>query len=146
VILVVQADVELALERSLTTDEVGAVDTGKLAGRIRKASNLVEGYLGTVYATTDVVPQVVTDVTAGVIARLYVRDKANGGGSVPLFADSKSANMGPFNANLTFNQDATSGGPWLTKADKQMLTNVFSGYRGAEMQTDRAYPVGDCDA
>lgn len=139
-ITVTQAEVESALEQApntLTADEVV-----KLSGRVAKASDLVEGYLGEVYGPGDTVPGVVVRVTASAVARLYVRDR---GKKVPLFAESQSQAMGPFNANLKFNQDAVTGDPWLTKADKTRLRNIYSGQRNVAMASDRGYPVTEVD-
>lgn len=127
---VLQADVELAIERTLTGPEVE-----KLPARVQKASDLVEGYLGQVYADDATIPGVVTRVAAGAVGRLYQRDTT--AGVPPLFANSQQSALGPFNANITFNQDVTSGDPWLTKADKMRLVNVFSGFRAIGVQSDR---------
>lgn len=128
-------DVKDALDgTALTSDQLLKFPT-----RAVKASDLVEGYLGLVYADTDTVPDVVTRVTAGAVARLYQRDSSRT--TVPLFSDSKTVAMGPFNANVKFDTDVTSGDPWLTKADKIRLTNIFSGYQTMEMQSDRGCPV-----
>lgn len=127
-------DVENALDGSvLASDELP-----QLPSRAQKASDLVEGYIGLVYADGVTIPGVVTRVTAGCAARLYQRDrsKQNPG----LFTDTMSGAMGPFNANIKFSQDVTSGDPWLTKADKTRLKNVFSGYRAMSMQSDRGCP------
>jgi hypothetical protein len=142
VIPVTQADVELALDGAeLTVDQVGDPSTGKLAARVQRASDLVEGYLGQEYLPGDTVPQIVVRVAAGAVARLYVRDAQKG---VPMFQDSKTAGMGPFSATVKYADGATSNDPWLTKADKMKLTNIFSGYQTSEMESDRGYP--SCDA
>lgn len=134
-----QSDVEQAIERALTESEVGDPTTGKLDARIQKASDLVEGYLGLEYASSDTVPPIVVRVTAGAVARLYQRDASVG--STPSFIDTKSSAMGPFNANLKYSDGVTSGDPWLTKADKMKLTNIFSGYQTSDMASDRGYYV-----
>ena len=61
---VTQTDVEDALERELDGDEPDSVDK-----KAKKASRLVEGYLGVEYLDGDTIPGVVTEVTAGVVAR-----------------------------------------------------------------------------
>lgn len=122
-------DVQAALERELTSDE-----TEKLDSRVQKASDLVEGYLGIVYGESDTVPGVVTRVSAAAVARLYQRDQSKG---VPLFQDTRTSGMGPFNSTIRYSPDVTSGDPWLTKADKTRLKSVFSGFRAAGVASDR---------
>lgn len=134
---ITQADVEKALERPLLDDDPDEVSL--LAGRVEKASDLVEGYIGITYTVPpEVVPGVVTRVTAAVVARMYrIGDK-----KVPDFQDSVSQGMGPFNVNTRFNADATSGDPWLTKKDKAALRPVYSGFRSMSQRSERGW---DCE-
>lgn len=125
---VTRSDVEGSLERALTTDEAATV-----AFKVKKASRLVEGYLGLEYADTDTVPGVVTEVTAGVVARAY----AAAVNQVPEFVNTATEGMGPFSVTRTYNQDATSGALWLTKADKIKLRTIYSGARSVGMRSDR---------
>lgn len=127
---VTQPDVEAALERDLTNDEVDTVGF-----KAKKASRLVEGYIGIEYADTDTVPGVVIEVTAGVVARAYAAASSD----VPEFVNSATEGMGPFTVTRTFNSDATSGALWLTKADKIKLRIVYSGVRSIGMRSDRGY-------
>lgn len=125
---VTRSDVEDALERLLTNDEAATV-----AFKVKKAARLVEGYLGFEYADTDIVPGVVTEVTAGVVARAY----AAAVNQVPEFVNTATEGMGPFSVTRTFNTDATSGAVWLTKADKIKLRTISSGVWSVGMQSDR---------
>jgi hypothetical protein len=134
-------DVEEALERDLTDDEVD-----KLPGRVAKASDLVEGFLGFDYVTTDlsdppnpdfvpdVVPDKVVRVVAGAVARLYAAEDAG----TPSFVESQSQAAGAFSATTRFSADVTNGkAPWLTKTDKARLRSVFSGMRSVASGSDR---------
>lgn len=125
---VTQQDVEDALERELDGDEPDS-----LASKARKAARLVEGYVGVEYVDGDLIPGVVTEVTAGVVARAY----AASANQVPEFVNTATEGMGPFSYARTFNADATSGSLWLTKADKIKLRLVYSGVRSVGMRSDR---------
>lgn len=125
---VAQVDVEDALERVLAEDEAATV-----VFKAKKASRLVEGYLGVEYLEGDTVPGVVTEVTAGVVARAYTAAASD----VPEFVNSATEGMGQFSVTRTFNSDATSGALWLTKADKMKLRTVYSGMRSVGMNSDR---------
>lgn len=130
---ITQADVEKALERELVDDEPDL-----LPGRSEKASDLVEGYIGVTYTVPpDVVPGVVTRVTASVVARMFRASDSK----VPTFQDTASQAMGPFNVNTRFNADATSGDPWLTKKDKLALKPMYSGFRSMSQKSERGW---DC--
>lgn len=130
VIPVTRADVKDAQDGVDLTDD----EAEKLPSRAQKASDIVEGYLGVVYPPGAVIPGEVTRVAAAAVARLYQRDRTKG---VPMFQDTRTAGMGPFSATIKYDQDVTSGDPWLTKADKLRLRNVFSGARSQEMASDR---------
>lgn len=138
-ITVTRDDVERELERTLSSDEFAL-----LGRRIEAASDLVEGYIGFAYvpydpfAADDVdrpddVPDVVVRVVSAAVARVYDADSKN----VPEFVEATTQGMGPFNVTQKFNQDATSGTPWLTKSDKMKLRLVFSGMRSSLMRSDR---------
>lgn len=116
----------------LTHDEAA-----KLPSRAQKASDLVEGYLGQVFLSPSVIPAVVTRVTAGAVARLYQRDRQKN--APAMFTDQKTSGMGPFNATIKYSPDVTSGDPWLTKADKTRLKNVYSGHRDGGLRSDRGW-------
>lgn len=117
-----QVEKSPALERTLTADEAG-----KLPARAQRASEMVEGYLGVIYDPSDTdcpIPAVVTSVVADATARLYAAADSN----VPQFVDSAQQNMGRVGATVHYNADATSSrSPWLTKADKDRLRNIYSG-------------------
>lgn len=125
---VTEVDVQDALERDLTEAEAGTVEA-----KARKASRLVEGYLGVEYVDDDIVPGVVVEVTAGVVARAYTAAASD----VPEFVNSATEGMGQFSVTRTFNSDATSGALWLTKADKIKLRTIYSGVRSVGMKSDR---------
>lgn len=126
----VQADIEAALSRDLSDTETDAWPSKAVI-----ASDLVEGYLGIVYdvnaSPPDVIPGVVTRVTAGVVGRVFAS------ASVPAFQDTASQGMGPFNVNAHFIADATTGDPWLTKADKLRLRFIYAGARSVSFKSER---------
>jgi hypothetical protein len=128
---ITQDDVQAALSRDLTDDEAEALPDKALI-----ASDVVEGYLGIVYNTAatppDVVPGVVTRVTAGLVGRVFTA-----AGKVPIFQDTLSQAMGPFNTNTHFIADASSGDPWLTKVDKLRLRSVYAGVRSVSFRSER---------
>jgi hypothetical protein len=128
---ITQSDVEAALSRELTDDELDALPTKAVI-----ASDLVEGYLGVVYDVNavppSVVPGVVTRVTAGVVGRVFTA-----AGKVQPFQDQSSQAMGPFNVSTHFIADSTSGDPWLTKADKLRLRSVYAGVRSVSFRSER---------
>jgi hypothetical protein len=126
---VTQTDIEDALERELDGDEPDSV-----ASKAKKASRLVEGYLGHEYVDGDIIPGVVVEVTAGVAARAY----AAAANQVPEFVNTATEGMGPFSVTRTFNPDATGGALWLTRADKIKLRLVYSGVRAVGLNSERS--------
>ena len=125
-----QTDVEDALERELEDPEPDS-----LAAKAKKASRLVEGYLGREYVDGDTIPGVVTEVTAGVVARAY-RAAEN---QVSEFVTTSAEGMGPLSVSRTYNADAISGSLW--RSDKVKLRLVYSGIREIGLRSDRG-----CDA
>ena len=117
---VIQQDVEDRLRRTLTAGEVTYLD-----GVNTEASALVEGYLGFEYDPDDAeveIPLPVVVTVSRVMARMYERSTAS-----PAGVDSLSRGMGPLSATTHYVADATSGGAYLTNADKTTLDP----YRGS---------------
>lgn len=98
-----QDDVEARLRRSLTKDEAEW-----LPGVLDEASQLVLAYCGD--PEFDPVPDRVRIVTSRVAARML------SGRSDSATATTNAAHV--FSQTVSLNPDATSGGGWLTKADK----------------------------
>lgn len=121
---VAQSDVEARLRRTLTTGEVG-----DLPGVVTEASALVEGYLGVIYADDAEVPAAVVVTTSRVAARIF----STAPNALPAGGDSRSQSMGPLSATVHYVADSTSGGPWLTKSDKMMLTPYRVGVRSVPL-------------
>lgn len=126
--LATQADVEKQLGRSLTDDELLL-----LPGRLAKASAIVEGYIGVVYADGDTVPSTVTIVVASMVARLY---ESAGTGVLPgQTSDMRMA--GPHQWQRSFSGEANSVEPWLSKADKIALQGVGNGAVSMQLGSER---------
>ena len=64
------------------------------------------------------VPSALTIVSSRMVARVIERDGSSG--AIP-GAQSVQQQTGPFGLSVTYAQGVTSGGPWLTAADKVML-------------------------
>jgi hypothetical protein len=119
--------VEGQLGRSLTDDELP-----RLAGRIAKASVIVEGYIGIVYQEGDTIPDTVTIVVASMVARLYETT-----GSVMPGQTAEMVMAGPHQWQRSFGGDANSVEPWLTKADRIALQNLGSGMVSVQLGSER---------
>lgn len=104
--LATPADVEKALHRPLTVEELEDVED-----QLDEASDLVAGYLRCRTLPTPT-PEPIVRVVAAMVAALINRPK-----SQPMNADSVTA--GPFQQR--FVEGSTSGGPWLTAALKMRL-------------------------
>jgi len=102
--LATQADVESWLGRDLTTAEEGRVDA-----LLARAESLVLSYLGCDPAP-DPVPDAVKWTVAEMVGRLFVSTATPGVQQVS--ADD---------ASVLFTQEASSGSPWLSKADRAAL-------------------------
>lgn len=111
--------VQVALGRELTSQEQTRAE-----GLLPEASDLVWAWLQPNPDWTDLsdVPPVVTRVTARMVARVITA----GVESVNLSAQTTV--VGPYQRQNTFNPDATSGGPWLTRVDKIALRPYRRGY------------------
>lgn len=113
--LATQADVEVALGRSLTTEEAARADF-----LLRRASAMVVSYLGCDPTDPDTgdVPQDVIDTVSAMVARVYERAAQAG---IPLGATQVSQGVGPFSQGVTFGNGGNSSNPWWEKADKVTL-------------------------
>lgn len=110
--LAAEADVVARLGRPLTTAE-----QTRVSGLLEEADVLVLAYLG-LDADPDPVPAAVRVVTSRVVARVIERAATQG---VASDAESVTSQVGPFGRTLRFAAGSTSGGPWLTGADKTVL-------------------------
>jgi hypothetical protein len=101
------ADVEAALRRSLTPEELEWI-----SGLLETASDLVIGYLHPCPIPTPT-PEAISRVVADMVAAVLERP----GGDTA--ANVSSATMGPFSVGFT--PGSTSPGPYLTVALKERL-------------------------
>lgn len=108
------SDVVAALGRSLTSPELERVSS-----LIEEASDLISAWCrpdgSDLFTHEDDIPDAVSRVTARAVARVIA------GGDAALNLAAQTTVVGPFQRQNTFNSDATSGGPWLTRTDKIRL-------------------------
>ena len=115
------ADVEKRLkevDRHLATDDATYTE-----GLIESAAAKVVAHLGVHedFYEDNPVPSAVTLVTSESVARVLRQDKAN----VTPGTSQHGQTTGPFSQQTTFVAGAGSGSPWLTRADKDTLDNVY---------------------
>lgn len=108
-------DVKARLGRDLKPDEVA-----RAAGLLDEASDLVVGFLRP-RAVPDPAPDVVRRVVSRMVARVLESTARQAG------VASQQMTAGPYQLSNTFVPDSTSGGPWLTKADKIALRSLKLG-------------------
>lgn len=109
------ADVEVRLGRSLTSEEIPKVES-----LLTEASVLVEGYLDECFdALVTGISMTVPVRVRVVVSRIVARCLNAPTDSVGLESTQMSA--GPYQQTRNYSEGLTSGGPWLTKADKMML-------------------------
>lgn len=104
-----QADVEAILGRPLTPAELARLDA-----LVAQASALVMGHLGCP-TIQDPPPDAIRYVVAAMVARILSAGSAAGGTVTGVEQES----AGIFSRKFT--TDASSGSPWLTKADRIAL-------------------------
>lgn len=102
-------DVVARLGRNLTSDE-----TARVSGLLDEASVMAGEWMRCV-------PDPVPDAVRIVVSRMVARVLAVAGDVPEPAVTGVQANMGPFTVNRTYLSDATSGGVWLTRQDKNML-------------------------
>ncbi len=119
-----QADVEARIGRALTSDEAARVP-----GLLQEAAALVAGYLGDTY---DQDLPVVVIVESRMVARVLLAD-----GEMPANSTGVSQTAGPYSRNHTFTEGSTSGAPWLSAADKQMLAGLRIGMVSVSLGSER---------
>lgn len=115
--LAARADVEARLRRSLTDAEAGEQDKW-VNGALEEASLLVTSYCGRTF--DDEVPNEVRVVTSRVAARGVTSARTDAAASQTDQADI-------WQRTIAYQPDSTSGGMWLTKADKLMLGPYATG-------------------
>lgn len=113
--LATRADVEKRLRRTLTPEEAGPGDSW-ISGLLEESSMLVTGYCGREFDTP--VPDAVRVVTS----RVAARGVTTAADPQPIGLEEIDAAAGPFRMRQRLSADATSGGGWLTRVDKQMLS------------------------
>lgn len=112
--LATTADVETRLGRPLSPEE-----TAKAEGLLAEASDLVIGHLRADPTDSEgVVPPHVVRVVSRMAARVLEQDASTGG---VFGATTMTDQIGDFTQSRSFPQGTTSGGPWLSKADKVAL-------------------------
>ncbi len=102
------ADVVARLGRDLTADE-----TARVSGLLEEASVMAGEWMRCV-------PDPVPDAVRIVVSRMVSRVFSVGDTAEPAVTDVQ-ATMGVFQVNRRFSPDASSGGVWLTRQDKNML-------------------------
>ena len=105
-ILATTVDVSERLGRQPTTEEAA-----RIPGLLAEATVAAVEFLG---CTPDPVPDVVPIVVSRMVARTL-------GADIPVGVSSAEQTMGPFGSTRRFSADATSGGVWLTRQDKNQL-------------------------
>ena len=127
-LLASRSDVEDRLRRDLTDEEAGPEDRW-INGLLEEASVLVTAYCGG-RTFADPIPDNVRIVTSRVAARAFqVADLDD-----PL-AESRQDQAGIFMQTVRYGADASSGGVWLTRADKLELAPYGEG-RGQVFSID----------
>lgn len=104
--LATTADVSERLGRQLTADE-----TARVTGLLKEATAAVISYLG---CTPEPVPDQVVIVVSRITARVLNTDN-------PVGVTHDAQIMGAFSTTRRYGTDASSGGVWLTRQDKNML-------------------------
>lgn len=102
------ADVVARLGRDLTPDE-----TARVGGLLQEASVMAGEWMRCI-------PDPVPDAVRIVVSRMVARVFSVGDTTEPAVTDVQ-ATMGVFQVNRRFSPDASSGGVWLTRQDKNML-------------------------
>lgn len=103
-------DVVALLGLDLTPEQAEQIE-----GLLEEASDLVLAWCRPYGMVFDPIPAAVARVTARVVARVITSGSQVDGTA------AQTTVVGPFQRQVTFNADATSGGPWLTRADKLRL-------------------------
>jgi hypothetical protein len=110
-------DVEARLGRALTPAELARVPA-----LLDESADLVSGHLYPLPAVTeDGVPAVVTHVVSRMVARVLQTADASGG---VFGATTTTDKIGDFSQTRAFPAGANSGGPWLSKTDRQALKQI----------------------
>ena len=86
-------------------------------------------------------PEAANVVALRVVARGYAKGETSNMGGVAYGASSMSHGAGPFNQSVTFREEATTPGVWLTKEDLKDLGEFRSG--GAYMVNQAPLDRGD---
>ena len=116
---------EARLGRSLTAAEVVQVP-----GLLEEASALVAGYLGDAY------PDPLTDVVKVVESRIVARALTT---SVAAGVASRQESAGPVSLQTVMTADAaSSGGIWLSKADRLMLAGLRPSMVSVRLGSERS--------
>lgn len=121
------SDVVARLGRELTSDEAG-----RAPGLLDEASALVAGYLSSAYDSDD---RAVVIVESRIVARALQNTLPAG-----VAARNFSESAGPVSRSeqFTFSPESmSSGGVWLTKADKVMLGHLRSSAVSVSIVTER---------
>jgi hypothetical protein len=113
--LATASDVERRLGRALTAEE-----SARTQGLLAEASALVLGHLGSA-PNADEALDVVAIVVSRMVARVLEQAGVTGGA---FGATAMTDQIGDFSQSRSFAPGSTSGGPWLSKADKLALRQV----------------------
>ncbi len=114
------ADVSARLGHAPTAEE-----NGRIPGLLEEATTAVIAFLG---CTPDPVPDAVRIAVARMVARALTTDN-------PVGVTQDGQTMGPFSYTRRYGTDASSGGVWLTRQDKNMLRRHGCRGRAANVAT-----------
>ncbi|AXQ62840.1 head-to-tail adaptor [Gordonia phage Angelique] len=121
--LATRTDVETRLQRPLTDSEVAAVP-----GLLEEAAVEILEFCGV--DTFDPVPDTVRVVASRMVARVLSGSTTVGGVEIPSTASEVDMRASAFQFSGRFDADRSSGGVWLTKADRRKLRR-YSNHAGA---------------
>lgn len=120
-----EADVEARMGRALTSAEVDRVE-----GLLEESVVLVQGYLGSAYPAVEPFPSAVRVVESRMVARVLKATNPEG-------VQSQQGTWGPYQQTTTMAPEASQSGPWLSKADRLMLSQLRPSCVSVPMVSDR---------
>ncbi|QLF84149.1 head-to-tail adaptor [Gordonia phage Pytheas] len=112
--LATTADVEARLRRPLTDSEIATVQ-----GLLEEAGVEILEFCGV--DSFDPVPDTVRVVASRMVARVFSGSTTVGGVEIPSTASEVDMRASAFQFSGRFDADRSSGGVWLTKADRRKL-------------------------
>lgn len=102
-------------------------DEQRALGLIDEATVLVESYVG---ALPEPTPRAAVVVISRMVARVLMVPQ-----DVPYGASQQQTTAGPFSRSVSFASGSTTGGPWLSAADRLALRPLRGGRGGIYSMT-----------